>query len=54
VTTLGQAGVVLLAVDGEGTDYRILVRSSFAGYHAEWLMDAATEWRIDSGTGYRT
>jgi sarcosine oxidase subunit gamma len=54
VTTLGQAGVVLLAVDDRGTDYRILVRSSFAGYLAEWLMDAATEWRIDSGTGYRT
>ncbi|MCW0214842.1 MAG: sarcosine oxidase subunit gamma [Pseudonocardia sp.] len=45
VTTLGQAGVVLLALDGAGTDYRILVRSSFAGYLAEWLIDAATEFR---------
>ena len=41
VTLLGRAGVVLLGV-GEG-DYRILVRSSFAGYLAEWLLDAATE-----------
>ncbi|MEN3299249.1 sarcosine oxidase subunit gamma family protein [Pseudonocardia sp.] len=51
VTTLGRAGVVLLALDDEGTDYRILVRSSFAGYLAEWLIDAATEWHIEPGTG---
>jgi sarcosine oxidase subunit gamma len=43
VTLLGQAGVVLLGLGS--SDYRILVRSSFAAYLAEWLLDAATEWR---------
>jgi sarcosine oxidase subunit gamma len=48
-TTLGQAGVVLLAlddgVDGGATHYHLLVRSSFARYLATWLLDAATEFR---------
>jgi sarcosine oxidase, subunit gamma len=43
-TTLGRAGVVLLAVDGGGADFRILVRSSFARYLADWLLDAAEEY----------
>jgi sarcosine oxidase subunit gamma len=43
-TTLGQTGVILLAVDGGGADYRILVRSSFARYLADWLLDAAQEY----------
>jgi sarcosine oxidase subunit gamma len=43
VTLLGQAGVVLLGLGP--SDYRIVVRSSFAAYLAEWLLDAATEWR---------
>ena len=41
---LGQAGVILLTVDGGGADYRILVRSSFARYLAGWLLDAAEEY----------
>lgn len=41
-TTLGRAGVVLLAL--EGGEYALLVRSSFAGYLAEWLLDAALEF----------
>jgi sarcosine oxidase subunit gamma len=45
-TKLGQAGVVLLAVDGSGADYRILVRSSFARYLADWLLDAAEEYTL--------
>jgi len=45
-TTLGQAGVILLAVDGSGTDYRILIRSSFARYLADWLLDAAEEYTL--------
>jgi sarcosine oxidase subunit gamma len=53
VTTLGQAGIVLLALDDDGTDYRILVRSSFAGYLAEWLIDAATEWHIETAPEHR-
>jgi sarcosine oxidase, subunit gamma len=46
-TMLGMAGVVLLALDDAGTDYRILVRSSFARYLAEWLIDAAEEFGAD-------
>ena len=44
-TLLGQAGVVLMALDDTGTHYQVLVRSSFAGYLASWLLDAATEYR---------
>jgi sarcosine oxidase subunit gamma len=43
-TTLGLVGVVLLALDDRGADYRILVRPSFAGYLADWLLDAAVEF----------
>jgi len=45
-TRLGQTGVILLAVDGSGADYRILVRSSFARYLADWLLDAAEEYTL--------
>jgi sarcosine oxidase subunit gamma len=44
-TLLGQAGVVLMALDDTGTHYQIVVRSSFAGYVTSWLLDAATEYR---------
>ena len=43
-TALGQAGVVLLALSDTGDDHLVLVRSSFAGYLAEWLLDAALEF----------
>jgi sarcosine oxidase subunit gamma len=43
-TTLGQAGVVLMALSDTGEDYAVLVRSSFAGYLADWLLDAALEF----------
>ena len=43
-TILGQAAVVLIPLSDDGSDYRILVRSSFAGYLAEWLIDAAGEF----------
>ncbi|MBB5912194.1 sarcosine oxidase subunit gamma [Nocardia transvalensis] len=43
-TMLGRAGVVLIAVNDDGNDYRILVRASFARYLAEWLVDAAEEF----------
>ena len=43
-TTLGQAGVVLLALGDAGDDYLVFVRSSFAGYLADWLLDAALEY----------
>jgi sarcosine oxidase subunit gamma len=45
-TMLGQANVVLIPLTDNGTDYRILVRSSFAGYLAEWLIDAAEEFAV--------
>jgi sarcosine oxidase, subunit gamma len=37
-----------MALDDTGTHYQILVRSSFAGHLADWLLDAATEYR-DTG-----
>ena len=40
-TLLARAGVILLALD-EPT-YRLLVRRSFAGYVATWLLDAMIE-----------
>jgi sarcosine oxidase, subunit gamma len=44
-TTVGRAGVVLLA--GDGTDeFTVLVRQSFANYLADWLVDAAEEFRL--------
>jgi sarcosine oxidase subunit gamma len=43
-TTLGQAGVVLLARDDTGAHFQLLVRSSFSRYLAAWLLDAATEF----------
>ena len=42
-TLLGQASVVLIALDDTATSYEILVRSSFAPYMASWLLDAASE-----------
>ena len=46
-TMLGQAAVVLIPLSDNGTDYCILVRSSFAGYLAEWLIDAAQEFKAE-------
>jgi sarcosine oxidase subunit gamma len=50
-TQIGQAGVILLALSDAGTgdrgDYLVLVRSSFAGYLAEWLLDAAQEFSTE-------
>ena len=45
-STLGLAGVVLLALSDSGDDYVVLVRSSFAGYLADWLLDAAGEFTV--------
>lgn len=44
-TMLGLAAVVLIPLDDNGSDYRLLVRSSFAGYLADWLIDAAEEFK---------
>jgi sarcosine oxidase subunit gamma len=42
-TMLARAQVTLLCVDAEPV-YRVMVRSSFARYLAEWLVDAAVEY----------
>ena len=42
-TTLAKAQIVLAQLDDAPT-YRIWVRSSFARYLAEWLLDAAVEY----------
>jgi sarcosine oxidase subunit gamma len=41
-TLLGQCGVLLTADDG---GFHLAVRTSFAGYVADWLLDAAEEFR---------
>jgi sarcosine oxidase subunit gamma len=43
-TTLGRTQVVLVARDEPRAGFWVLVRSSFAGYLTDWLLDAATEW----------
>lgn len=40
-TTLGQVGIVLIATDDA---FHVLVRPSFAGHLADWLLDAAIEF----------
>lgn len=45
-TMLGLAAVVLIPLADNGSDYRILVRSSFARYLAEWLVEAAGEYAL--------
>jgi sarcosine oxidase subunit gamma len=43
-TSVGLAGVILLAMSDAGEEFLLLVRSSFAGYLANWLLDAAEEF----------
>ena len=50
-TTLGLAGIILLALSDTGDDYLVLVRSSFAGYLADWLLDAALEFTAPESNG---
>ena len=42
-TLLAQTGVVVVAHDDAGTDFLLLVRSSFAQYFVDWLVDAVAE-----------
>lgn len=46
-TVLALAGVVIVARDETGTDFWVLVRSSFARYLADWLIDACNEYLDD-------
>nr|WSY49971.1 sarcosine oxidase subunit gamma [Streptomyces sp. NBC_00886] len=43
-TTLARAQVLLVARDEPGAGFWVLVRSSFAGYLTDWLLDAAVEY----------
>lgn len=43
-TTLGRTQIVLVSRDETRAGFWVLVRSSFAGYLADWLLDAATEY----------
>ncbi|WP_326573753.1 sarcosine oxidase subunit gamma [Streptomyces sp. NBC_00481] len=43
-TTVGRTQVILVARDAPGSGFWVLVRSSFAGYLTDWLLDAATEY----------
>ncbi|MCR3720153.1 MULTISPECIES: sarcosine oxidase subunit gamma [Prauserella salsuginis group] len=45
-TLLARAGVVLLCRDTERPSFWIFVRASFARYLADWLADAAAEYRV--------
>ncbi|MFD9407193.1 sarcosine oxidase subunit gamma [Streptomyces sp. NPDC059989] len=45
-TTLARAQVVLVPREGRGPGFWVLVRSSFAGYLAAWLLDAASEYTL--------
>jgi sarcosine oxidase subunit gamma len=54
-TTLARTRVLLWQIEGErggeisepgAPAYRLLVRGSFAGYLADWLIDAAAEFRV--------
>jgi sarcosine oxidase subunit gamma len=44
-TMLARAQVVLVARDEPRAGFWVLVRSSFAGYLTDWLLDAAVEYR---------
>ncbi|WP_329348485.1 sarcosine oxidase subunit gamma [Streptomyces sp. NBC_01261] len=43
-TTLARAQVVLVARDEPAAGFWVLVRSSFAGYLTDWVLDAAAEY----------
>ncbi|WP_329551725.1 sarcosine oxidase subunit gamma [Streptomyces sp. NBC_00696] len=43
-TMLARAQVVVVAWDEPGAGFWVLVRSSFAGYLTDWLLDAAGEY----------
>ncbi|EPD62265.1 MULTISPECIES: sarcosine oxidase subunit gamma [Streptomyces] len=48
-TTLARTQVVLVARDEPRAGFWVLVRSSFAGYLTDWLLDAATEYLAQPG-----
>ena len=46
-TSIAQIGVLLVARDPGGTDVTLVVRSTFAGALADWILDAATEFTTE-------
>ncbi|MFD9889278.1 sarcosine oxidase subunit gamma [Amycolatopsis sp. NPDC059027] len=48
-TLLARTGIVLLVRDAARDEFAVLVRSSFAAYFGEWLIDAAAEYVPSSG-----
>jgi sarcosine oxidase subunit gamma len=42
-TLLARAGVTIIVRDDSATRFTLLVRASFAGYLADWLVDAAID-----------
>lgn len=46
-TKLARSGVILECRDAETPEFRLFVRSSFARYVADWLLDAALEYGGD-------
>ena len=50
-TLLAQTGIVLQVVDAAAGDFQLLVRSSFAGYFATWVADAAAEYADPAAAG---
>ncbi len=49
-TLLARAGVILVCRDAAKAHFWLIVRSSFARYVADWLADAAAEYREDGQT----
>jgi sarcosine oxidase subunit gamma len=45
-TNLALTNVVLIAEADDGTDFTVLVRSTYCRYLADWLIDAAAEYLI--------
>lgn len=48
-TMIGQASVVLIPLSDNGADFQVIVRSSFARYLGEWLIDSAEEFTLAEG-----
>lgn len=53
-TLLARTGVTVICRNAELPSYWLLVRSSFARYTADWLVDAATEYTATTPAGGRT
>lgn len=48
-TKLARAGVIVVCRDGSSPSFWVIVRSSFARYLADWLVDALSEYEVTTG-----